>query len=321
MYLKDLHQLGIGLAMKADLRGEAKVKKLLARQNKIYNDLSKSKQEKFDSIFLNNPYPDSLILNDTGKAIKKMFVGIDIDVGDLLLAKELGADTVFSHHPQGKGLLYLNSVMELQVDLLAHYGVPINIAQSLLKPRMSEVARSVRSRNMHRVADAAKLLNLNFICLHTVCDNLVARHLYDLVAKNEKNLEYVSDVLELFSSVPEYKIGEEEYGFKMQLFAGSEQNYCGRVALTEITGGTEGSEKIYKYCAMAGVGTIVGMHMSEKHRDEAQEANMNVIIAEHMPSDSVGINLFLDEVKKADAKMEIIPASGLIYHSRLKNKK
>jgi len=321
MYLKDLHQLGIGLAMKADLRGEAKVKKLLARQNKIYNDLSKSKQEKFDSIFLNNPYPDSLILNDTGKAIKKMFVGIDIDVGDLLLAKELGADTVFSHHPQGKGLLYLNSVMELQVDLLAHYGVPINIAQSLLKPRMSEVARSVRARNMHRVADAAKLLNLNFICLHTVCDNLVARHLYDLVAKNEKNLEYVSDVLELFSSVPEYKIGEEEYGFKMQLFAGSEQNYCGRVALTEITGGTEGSEKIYKYCAMAGVGTIVGMHMSEKHRDEAQEANMNVIIAEHMPSDSVGINLFLDEVKKADAKMEIIPASGLIYHSRLKNKK
>ncbi|HOX97051.1 MAG TPA: NGG1p interacting factor NIF3 [bacterium] len=321
MNLKELHQLGVKLGMKADLRGEAKVKKLLARKNKMYNDLPKSKQEKFDKTFLTNPYPDSLILNDTGKALKKIFVGIDIDVGDLLLARDLGADTVISHHPHGKGLLYLDSVMELQVDVLAHYGVPINIAQSLLKPRMSEVARSVRSRNMHRVADAAKLLNLNFVCLHTVCDNLVARYLYDLVEKNKKKLEYVSDVLELFAAVPEYRIGEDEYGFKLQLFAGSKQNYCGRVALTEITGGTEGSEKIYQYCAMAGIGTIVGMHMSEKHRDAAQAANVNSIIAEHMPSDSVGVNLFLDEVKKADKKLEIIPASGLIYYSRLKNKK
>ena len=58
-----------------------------------------------------------------------------------------------------------------------------------------------------------------------------------------------------------------------------------------------------------------GMHQSEEHRKEAEAANINLVIAGHMSSDSLGMNIFLDELEKQG--IEIIPCSGLIRFSRL----
>ena len=66
--------------------------------------------------------------------------------------------------------------------------------------------------------------------------------------------------------------------------------------------------------AQAGIGTVIGMHQSEEHRKEAEKANVNVVIAGHMSSDSIGCNLFLDKLEKQG--LEIIPCSGLIRFSR-----
>jgi hypothetical protein len=68
--------------------------------------------------------------------------------------------------------------------------------------------------------------------------------------------------------------------------------------------------------AQAGIGTIIGMHMQEESKKEAEAANINVVIAGHMSSDSLGMNLFLDELEKIG--IEIIPCSGLIRVSRTK---
>jgi hypothetical protein len=57
------------------------------------------------------------------------------------------------------------------------------------------------------------------------------------------------------------------------------------------------------------------MHQSEEHRKEAEAANINVVIAGHMSSDSLGMNLFLDELEKQD--IEVIPCSGLIRIKRI----
>ena len=91
---------------------------------------------------------------------------------------------------------------------------------------------------------------------------------------------------------------------------------CGKIAITEITGGTEGSPKLYEKMAIAGIGTVIGMHISEEHKKEAEAAHINVVIAGHMSSDSLGVNLFLDELEKRG--IEIIPCSGLIRVSRNK---
>jgi hypothetical protein len=64
------------------------------------------------------------------------------------------------------------------------------------------------------------------------------------------------------------------------------------------------------------VGTVIAMHQSEEHKKEAEKAHINVVIAGHISSDSVGMNLFLDELEKKG--IEIIPCSGLIRVSRVK---
>jgi len=58
------------------------------------------------------------------------------------------------------------------------------------------------------------------------------------------------------------------------------------------------------------------MHQSEEHRKEAEAANINVVIAGHISSDSLGMNIFLDELEKE--KIELTPCSGLIRISRVK---
>lgn len=105
-------------------------------------------------------------------------------------------------------------------------------------------------------------------------------------------------------------------GFGPFVIVGSPKHRLGKIAITEITGGTEGSKQIYEKMAQVGIGTTIAMHLSEEHRQEAEKANINVIVAGHISSDSLGMNLFLDKLEQKG--IEIIPCSGLI---RVKRKK
>ncbi len=312
MTVEQIFNLAIQLGIKADLRGEKRVLHLQKKLKEKYEKLTADKKKDFDKSRLDNPYPDSQILFDSKKEVKKVLCGIDIDTSELLLAKELGdIDLVISHHPIGKGLANLADVMPLQVEVLADYGVPINIAEGCFKMRIDEVARGVSPINHYKTVDSATLLKISLMCAHTPCDNLVASFLKDKILR--KKFEYVSEVLELLESIPEYAEAKKR-GAGPRLFAGSSENFCGKIALTEITGGTEGSAKIYEKMAQAGIGTIIGMHMSEEHKKEAEKNHINAIVAGHISSDSIGVNLFLDQLEKKGIK--VITNSGLIRVKR-----
>jgi len=319
--VKQIHQLAIDLGIANDLRGSSVVKNKLARLNKRYQGLHAHEQAEFDQERLFNPFSDIRFFADPNRPVKRILAGIDIDVAELLLAKELSKDKqidlVLGHHPLGVALAGLHEVMELQVELLAKYGVPINIAESLTHIRMSEVARGLSPVNHNRVVDAARLLDIPLMCAHTPADNLVANFLEKEIKKEAKNLETVGELLDLLKKIPEYKIAMEHKAGP-RLFTGKEDNYLGKIALTEITGGTEGSKELYQHIASAGIGTIVGMHMKEESRTLAESAHLNILIAGHMSSDSIGMNLFLDELEKRG--VEVVPCSGLIRYSRVTKK-
>ncbi|MBU3934397.1 Nif3-like dinuclear metal center hexameric protein [Patescibacteria group bacterium] len=313
MIIKDIYNLAINMGIESDLRGKEAVERVLQRNKKKYEKLSSEDKEEFDLDSLENPYSDSGILNIAeDKEIKKILVGIDIEPAEILLANELGnIDLIISHHPLGKGLANLSGVMAMQCDVLNLYGVPINVAEGLMRERIGEVARGVNSKNHQRTIDAAKLIKQNLICLHTTCDNLAARFLKNKI--ENKNPQRIEDLIRLLKEIPEYKEAMK-IGVGPKVFVGSVENRCGKIAVTEITGGTEGSPKIYEKMAQAGIGTVVGMHISEDHKKEAETANVNIVIAGHMSSDSLGVNLFLDELEKKG--IEIIPCSGLIRVKR-----
>jgi putative NIF3 family GTP cyclohydrolase 1 type 2 len=314
MKVKEIFDLAIKMGVESDLRGAKRVNDNLNRLKEKFEKLTEEQKKDFDQERLSNPFMDSLIHNDDGREVKKIMVGIDIDTAELLLAKSLGdIDLVIAHHPTGKGLANLDDVMHLQAEVLADYGVPINVAQSVLKVKIDEVSRGISPINHYKAANAAKLLKVNLINVHTPADNLVANFLKNNIEKKEHLL--VGEILDDLKQIPEYAEGQKQ-GAGPRLFAGSPENYCGKVAITEITGGTEGSPKIYEKMSQAGIGTIIGMHMSEEHKKEAEKNHLNAIIAGHISSDSLGVNLFLDELEKQG--IEIVPCSGLIRVSRVK---
>jgi putative NIF3 family GTP cyclohydrolase 1 type 2 len=315
MTTQQIYDLAIKIGIKADLRGEKQVKKYLERTKKQYDNLDSEAKKEFDQEKLTNPYSDTRILVDSQeKDIKRVLVGVDAEGEELLLADKLGdIDLVISHHPRGRALADLHSVMDLQAQVLANYGVPINIAESVIKPRISEVSRGLSPVNHNRPVDMARILKLNYMCVHTPADNLGANFLDKLLKK--KKPEIVGDILKMLKEIPEYqKASEINAGTK--IFVGDPENSCGKVVVTEFTGGTSGSKDIYEKMSQAGIGTIIGMHMGEEHRKEAEKYHINVVIAGHMASDSLGINLFLDELEKKG--IEIIPCSGLIRIKRFK---
>jgi len=316
MTIQEIYNLAINKGIEADFREKEFIEKLLQRRRKKYEKLSEKEKQFFDKETLKNPYSDSQILHIAqDKEIKRILIGIDIEPAEILLAKELGnIDLIISHHPLGKALANLHDVMDLQCDILNMYGVPINIAEGLMKEKISEVARGVNKLNHQRTIDTAKLLGFNLICLHTTCDNLAAKFLKDKVEEKKHDLVRIEDLIELLKTIPEYKQAMR-IGAGPKIFAGNKENRCGKIALTEITGGTEGSSKLYEKMAIAGIGTIVGMHISEEHKKEAESSNINVVIAGHMSSDSLGINLFLDELELKG--IEIISCSGLTRISRI----
>jgi len=327
MTIKQIYDLAIKLGIQNDLRGTAKVKKYLDRTKKKFAKLPEDEKKEFDQEKLINPYSDTRILNDppssrvprnsgeASKQVKKIMVGIDMEVSELLLADKLGdIDLVLAHHPRGEALADLHSVMDLQVEVLAQYGVPINIAESVLKPRISEVNRGISPINHHRAVDAAKLLNLGFMCVHTPCDNMGANFLSKMLKR--KKPETVGEVLEMLKSIPEFAEAVKRKAGPT-LFTGAPENMAGKIVVTEFTGGTSGAKEIYEKMAQAGIGTIIGMHMGEEHRKEAEKYHINVVIAGHMASDSLGINLFLDQLEKKGVK--VVPVSGLIRVSRRKS--
>ncbi len=313
MTIQEIYNLAVNKGIEADFRGRDGVEKVLLRKKDKFTKLSLEKKDEFDENSLENPYSDSRILHVAeDKEIRKILVGIDIEPAEVLLANEIGnIDLIISHHPLGRALANLSGVMELQCDVLNQYGVPINIAEGLMKERISEVARGVNKVNHQRTVDAAKLLGFNLMCLHTVCDNLAAKFLKDKI--EAANPERIEDLLKLLKEVPEYREAMK-IGAGPKTFAGSEENRCGKIALIEITGGTEGSPKLYEKMAQAGIGTTLAMHISEDNLKEAQAANLNVVIAGHISSDSLGVNLFLDELEKQG--VQIVPCSGLTRVSR-----
>jgi len=314
MRIKEIFNLALEMGKNVDFRGRERVEGLLKIKKRKYEKLSEKEKKLFDLEALENPYLDSRIYHIAeDKEIKKVLVGIDITIEELLLVKELkDIDLVIGHHPVGKGLAFLSDVMELQCDVLNYYGVPINVAEKLMKVRIEEVSRGVHPINHQRVVDGARLLGINFMNIHTPADNLAADFLKRKI--EEKKPERVEDLMDLLLDIPE-NFEAAKLGAGPKIFVGSKENRCGKVALTEITGGTEGSPKLYEKMAIAGIGTIVGMHVSEEHRKEAESAHLNVVIAGHISSDSLGMNLFLDELEKRG--IEIIPCSGLIRVKRI----
>lgn len=316
MKLIDVYRLAIEKGISNDPRGKQGVDELLEEEKEKYEKLSDEKKEYFDMERLWNPYADSrLSFGDEDTEIERLMWGIDIGTGEVLLADRLNEkgrviSGIVGHHPLGSARTPFPEVMWVQTAMYAESGVPINVAEDLMKPRVAEVTRNILPANYNQAVDAAKLLGIPIMNIHSPADNCVQRFMEDGIRKEDP--KYLKDIIDWLMSIPEFKISSK-YNSPPKIVVGDSKNHAGKV-VAKMTGGTSGPKEIYERFSQAGVGTVIGMHFPESHIEEARKHHINMIVSGHMASDSVGVNLIADEWERKG--IEVIPCSGLIRVSR-----
>lgn len=309
MKLGKLYELVVKYGIEQDPRGR-KISEYFTDIKKKYNKLKAIEKATFDQESLKNPFADTRVLyGNLDLEVKKVLVGIDIEAAEILLADKLrerqGLDLVMSHHPEGIAYAALSDVMQVHSFILNKLGLDKDVVNDFVKERIQEVARRISPANHSRPVDAAAILDMAFMCCHTPSDNFVAKYLQETI--NKAKPKKVSEVLGILYKIPEYKDALfRKAGPKLIL--GKPENKTGKV-FVDMTGGTEGPKELFGRLSQAGVNTLVCMHLSEEHFSKAKPEHLNVIVAGHIASDTVGLNLILDKIE-AQEKLEILCCSG-----------
>ncbi|UCD59339.1 MAG: NGG1p interacting factor NIF3 [Candidatus Hydrogenedentota bacterium] len=320
MTLGKVYNFSIDWGIRHDPRGRKFISSLLQKQRKNYEKLDQKQKELFDEEKFSNPYSDTRILvGDPAKGVKSVLAGIDMEIGEVMLADRLrgsgkNIDLMLAHHPEGRAMANFYEVMEMQADILNKWGVPINVAEGILEDRMKEVERRVLPVNHTRAVDAARLLDIAFACVHTPADNGVTQFLQKKF--NRRKPTFLSDIVDLLLEIPEYRQGARTSAGP-RILVGSPGKRAGKV-FVDMTGGTGGSKEAFEKLVQAGVGTIVGMHIGEEHLKEAKKHHVNVVIAGHIASDTLGLNLFLDGLMNKFGPLKVYACSGFARVARNK---
>ena len=306
-----MYETAIRMGISADPRGRQGVEEQLERARGRQEALPEYLRPYADPQDLTNPFSDTRIyVGDPDTEVTTLLAGVDMNPAEVLLAdrlreKGIPVDAMYTHHPEGWALTRLDDVMAMQADIWATLGVPIQAGEKHIHRRMDEVKRRLIGANYDQAIDVARLLGVPFFSAHTPTDNLVAQYLTRCFEEHPPTI--IEDIERLLLEIPEYQIAARK-GAGPHIGKSSPRARCGKVWV-DVTGGTEGPKSIIEKLAAAGVGTIVGMHMGQELRDEAESHDLHVVIAGHMSSDSLGINLLLDEYERQG--VTTIPTSGL----------
>jgi putative NIF3 family GTP cyclohydrolase 1 type 2 len=253
--------------------------------------------------------PHDTLIMVPGENIKKVLIGIDMSTPELILAKDLGYDCVISHHPQGgTASTEFSKVMDIQIDKMVEYGVPINKAQKALRKKQASIDLSSHVGNYDRSISAAKLLKMPYLNIHLPADLIGERFIQGYLDNEFANVPKTTlqDVVDLLNELPVYKNAIASPVIRV----GSPKDYAGKIAVL-FAGGTNGGTDVYKSYFEAGVGTIICMHVPEDVKKAVTEQNIgNVIVAGHMASDTIGLNEIIREFESQG--LEVTKISGIL---------
>lgn len=312
MKLGELYRLAVRLGIEKDPRPNEDIEAEFHRAANKYEKLTGKDRERFDIDTLWNPFPDSRILfGDEAAEISGVMWGIDIGTGEIVLAdrlKEKGSkiDAVIGHHPLGRARNTFPDALNTLAQMMENEGVPENVAEGVMAPRIREIHNLVVTENSNQAVDAARLLNMPFMCLHSCTDVLVQRFIRDHLASRDPRR--VEDVIAALLELPELDHMARLRNFP-EVRVGDGSRKVGKI-MVKMAGGTAGPKEMFEKLADVGVGTYICMHLPDAHLEEARKNHINIIISGHMGCDSLGVNLLADEVEARG--VEITPCSGFV---------
>lgn len=310
MRLQDFYRQAVAIGMEYDPRGLAWVKKALQHAKDEYAKLTTEEKVWAGREHTVNPYDDTRVIHgEPDVEVKnKILVGIDIGVGEILVADKLRQrgqkiDLIVAHHPEGKAYAKYHTIFQMQAEVLHKIGIPINIADGILKEKTKELESEIMLTNVNRNADIASLLDIPFICIHTPADNAAATFLQRLFDKEKP--ERLSDVLALLKTIPEYREAlKRHYGPK--IVVGDPDTRTGKI-FVDMIGAV--ITKMYEKISEAGIGTVIKQAITSEDKKMAELNHISIVVTGSIASDSLGLNLILDKILE-NTNIEVIECSG-----------
>jgi hypothetical protein len=252
--------------------------------------------------------PEDSAIYVSGDSITKILFGIDAGVPELLLAKQLGCDAVIAHHPQGgTAVVNFHQVFKRHIQQMVVAGVPMKEAEKAIGKRLEELEVEAHTQTYSHAVDVAKLLKMPYMNIHTPLDEVGRRRMAEQIKNRIRKYSTVQDVVSALRELPEFKNAVTEIKIRL----GKAENPAGKVVVSHGAG-TNGGYEVAKTYFKYRIGTVVYIHISPKNLEKLKTDNVgNLIVTGHVASDSVGINLLINELEKRNisvTRIGIVPS-------------
>lgn len=252
---------------------------------------------------------DSQVYLEAPGDVRRVLVGVDIDVAELLFARAEGYDAVIAHHPVGEhATMDFARVVERQVDQMGVHGIPAETARAAIAARMDPRERSAHMSNYNRAVDTGRLIGVPFCNVHLACDILGRQAIVDLLARRDHPDASVGDAAGWLDEFPEMEAALT----RPEVWLGDPAWPLGRYTVA-MAGGTNGGHPVFSEYFRAGVDTVFAMHIAEPDllllRKDAQPGD-SLVVTGHMATDSIGINMVIRGLEERG--IEVTRTSGVI---------
>jgi putative NIF3 family GTP cyclohydrolase 1 type 2 len=227
-----------------------------------------------------------------GGSIEKPWLSIDVGVGELLMARELGCDSVISHHPLGSTAVNFYEVLARHAQFMREEGIPDAEATPALNQLVSKARLKVHPSIYNQVVEAASRMRMPLMNVHLPCDE-IGRHIME--ATLSKAGPKVGDLVEALLTLPEYQASL----VKPEVALGDPSSKRGRTKLV-VAAGTNGGYAIAKAYFTHGIDTLIYMHIDAEELSRLKEdpTSKNLVLLGHESGDSVGINPLVAALRK-----------------------
>lgn len=253
--------------------------------------------------------PGDSAIYHPGSDIKKLMFGIDIKGPEVKMAADMGFDAAISHHPTGgQARLQFHKVLYRHLDQLAGAGVPREAVQAMIDDLAEDHRVMASMSNYDHEPSVARLLDMPYMNIHTPLDEIGRRRL-QAAADELPATDTIADLItHLETSFGEFGNADT----RIELRMGNMDNTIGKVVMSHGAG-TNGGYPVAKAYYDHGVNTVIYIHCrpadSKKLIAEYGE-RVNLIVTGHIVSDSIGINPYIDRLRKEG--IDVIPLSGII---------
>jgi putative NIF3 family GTP cyclohydrolase 1 type 2 len=252
---------------------------------------------------------DSQVYVEAPSDVRRVLFGVDIEIGELLFARDAGYDAVIAHHPAGdRARMDFERVVHRQVEQMTAEGIPAEVAEAAVEERLGPMRRAHHMANLDRVVGTARLIGLPFCNIHLACDLIGRQAIVDMLRRHDGAGRPVAEVLGWFDEFPEMEAAMT----RPEQWVGDPQAPLGRWTVA-MAGGTNGGYPVFREYWRHGVDTIFAMHCAEEDvrrlRAEA-EPGRSLVVTGHMATDSIGINRVIAGLEAQG--VEVTRTSGIV---------